>query len=210
MNTRRASRAAAIVLLAFLPAGCGAAAQRAPTAVSVTSEGSATYDDGAAAQLAADTGVGIAEANARVARQPAIERFSAALAVEIPDVFSGLWIDQDDHGRVVVATTSPRPAVRDIAQRYGLADLVVTRTFRYSLAELNRAYEDASATFDKVQGPPADPLGLSMDIQRNQLVVQVLQGHQLTAGQSSWRDALAQRHPGLVATDYDGKRAMAG
>ena len=178
-------------------------------ATSTTAVQGDAADDGAAAQLAADTGVGIAEANARVARQPAIERFSAALAVEIPDVFSGLWIDQDDHGRVVVATTSPRPAVRDIAQRYGLADLVVTRTFRYSLAELNRAYADASATFNKAKDP-TNPLGLSMDIQRNQLVVQVLQGHQLTAGQSSWRDALAQRHPGLVATDYDGKRAIAG
>lgn len=98
-----------------------------------------------AAAYAGRFGVGTDEALRRLQLQQEIGDLDADLAVAERAAFAGLWIEHSPTFRVVVRFTDPEAAGRLRARlgRGPLADLVETRSAKWSLAELEKRQHEA-------------------------------------------------------------------
>lgn len=123
--------------------GCASDAPDAPDADGAADVG----PDGAAASLAADRGISVAEAAQRMAWQDKLDDVEAALQSQLPTAYAGVWIDPDRGDRVQIAVTADASAadVMAIAQKLGIdAGTDIVRVER-SHAELQSISDDVTA-----------------------------------------------------------------
>jgi streptogrisin C len=131
-----------------------------------------TGNDSEEAALMRDFGISATEAEARLAREPAIEALDDHLATSFGDRYGGVWVDHTDGGLVKVATTQ-RGITDGVAAQFGLPDalvreVAVARTF----AQLEATAEDIAGQAEAIADPASRPTA-EVDVQANRVRVTV-------------------------------------
>lgn len=135
----------------------------------------------AAAQLAADLTLPLAEAQRRIARQDQQTQLADRLRDQLGDSFAGAWIDHTHKGRLTVAVVGGNRAgkVRAAAANAKLGDTVTVSAARShaALGKISDAVAEriAAANTDVTHG-----LQAAIDVKANTVRIDVPQGKQLT------------------------------
>ncbi|HEX6159404.1 MAG TPA: hypothetical protein VF111_04505, partial [Thermoanaerobaculia bacterium] len=128
---------------------------------------------------AKDFGVSVEEADRRLGLQGAIGELDAALTAEESATFAGLWIEHKPQYRVVVRFTDDAAKAR-LAKRIAggpLEGLVVTRSARIPLAELEKQQKALRAAGNKVGAE----FSSDIEVQSNRINVYSTQPEKLRA-----------------------------
>ena len=151
-------RAVVALLLAFMVAGCGTPSVPGTATPTIDSggEGPDILGPEEALRVDAETyakkfGVTVEEAIQRLQYQEGIGELNAALRENEADTFGGLWIEHEPRYRVVALfTRNGERTIKPYLEGKPFADLVEVRRARYSLAELEEIYAQATAELQKL------------------------------------------------------------
>jgi streptogrisin C len=171
-------------------------------------------DHPAVTSLAAEQGISVSEAQARLAWQASAVPLSTELETMLGPDFGGVWIDQKDGGRIKVGVESARFAaeastLRAVATQRGVDAVTDVVPVRHSYAALYDASEELGEVVNEAnRGAPA-AITTGLDTSRNAVVLTLPQGQTLTGAQEAFV-AEAQRVHGdavvlEVGTGYLGK-----
>lgn len=118
----------------------------------------ADASDPAVTSLAADYGLTIGEARARIGWQEAAIKIHDQLAIDDVDHFGGLWIDQVDDGRVKIGAVGDSTKINTVVQAAGIGKVTDVVKVRNTWSELSAdilELERAVAQLNKAAAGPA-------------------------------------------------------
>lgn len=134
-----------------------------------------TTDDPAAARLAVDWGVGLAEAQLRMQRQLRLDAFESDVRALLGERFGGIWIDHARGGQIRVGSVAPVPAdqIRQLAAGHNLADVTVAVPVLYGQDRLQQMGAELSTLLDAANNGAvhAAGLGIRTDLNAVELVL---------------------------------------
>ncbi len=151
-------------LLAVTPRPTAAATANAATATAA----SARYPD--APYMAGMFGISLEEAQRRLALAEAVNPLAAAIPVDHPDTFAGLWLEQEPEFKLVVAFTRDAEAtLRPYVAGTPLEGIAEARTLPVSYAALQQTQQELAYLFDLYPGVYSSDI----DIKGNRVVFDV-------------------------------------
>jgi hypothetical protein len=198
-SVRRWAPALAALLVVGLPAPAALAGPiPTPAGAPTPAGGKPTPADVAAVSLAADRGIPLAQAQARMVWQAAAPGLADTLSTQAG--YGGVWIDPADGDRVKVGVVGGAAPARAAATAAGLAGAVDVVPVRHSMAQLEAANGWLSRQLARVNPGAAGTLTAGLRPDRNAVELLVPAKAALTPAQQAVLDSARARFGAMLLT----------